>query len=200
MRRWPMSGGLVVLAGLLVEPGCWFKKTPPKASIVIPPAPQAKPPEPMPAPPQLPPSTPQPEDRAVAVPELPPPVMPSKPAKSRPARRAQQGGAEVPAAAPATETPASVPAAPTPSALPSLQPILGPRETAERNQRIRQYLDKARLAVVRAERLKLDAAAKQLMAQVRTFVQQAEESRKVDLVRAENLAERAEVLSRGLPQ
>jgi hypothetical protein len=93
--------------------------------------------------------------------------------------------------------PASGPAlVPNPS--PSLQPILGQKEIAARTQRIQQYLEKARLVVLRAERGNPDAKAKQLIGQVRTFLQQAEDARKVDLVRAENLAERAEVLSRGL--
>ncbi len=81
---------------------------------------------------------------------------------------------------------------------PSLQPILGAKEVQERTQRIQQYLEKARLVVLRAERSNPDAKTRELIAQVRTFLQQAEDARRVDLVRAENLAERAEVLSRGL--
>ncbi len=79
-----------------------------------------------------------------------------------------------------------------------MQPILGAKEVQERTQRIQQYLEKARLVVLRAERSNPDAKTKELISQVRTFLQQAEDARRVDLVRAENLAERAEVLSRGL--
>jgi hypothetical protein len=75
---------------------------------------------------------------------------------------------------------------------------LGQRETSERNKRIAAYLEKARLNVYRAERRRPEGSAQDLLTQVKTFVQQAEEARKTDLVRAENLAERAEVLSRGL--
>lgn len=187
----------MLLAGMLVEQGCLFKKSPPKASIVIPPAPQAQPPQPLPPPPQLPPSQPKPTEKATQVPQLPPPVAQPKPVKPKPARRAQVP-ASTTEAPPVTETaPATGPAlVPNPS--PSLQPILGQKEIAARTQRIQQYLEKARLVVLRAERGNPDAKAKQLIGQVRTFLQQAEDARKVDLVRAENLAERAEVLSRGL--
>jgi hypothetical protein len=188
----------MLLAGMLVEQGCLFKKSPPKASIVIPPAPQVQPPQPLPPPPQLPPSQPKPTDKAAQVPQLPPPIAQPKPVKPRPARKPQPAPAVAAEAPPAGESlPASGPAlVPNPS--PSLQPILGQKEIAARTQRIQQYLEKARLVVLRAERGNPDAKAKQLIGQVRTFLQQAEDARKVDLVRAENLAERAEVLSRGL--
>jgi hypothetical protein len=89
----------------------------------------------------------------------------------------------------------STPAAPI---VPALQPILGNQEIGERNKRIASYLEKARQNVFRAERNRPNAQAAELIAQVKTFLQQAEDARKTDLVRAENLAERAEVLSRGL--
>lgn len=197
MRSRKISGAAVVLAAMLAEQGCWFRKTPPKASIVIPPAPQAQPPQPLPTPPQLPPTDPKPAEKVAQVPALPPPVAAPKPAKKPATRRtnppvvAEQPPVEAP--------PVAVPTpAPQPALGPSLQPILGQREVEQRNRRIQDYLEKARLKVLRAERSNPDAARKQLIGQVRTFLQQAEEARKVDLVRAENLAERAEVLSRGL--
>lgn len=197
MRRLRSSGGMVMLAALLVEQGCWFRKSPPKASIVIPPAPQAAPPQPMPMPPQLPPTSPKPAEKAGQMPELPPPVAPTAAPKAKPTRRTSP---QTPAVTtePVVEAPAANAPSLTPNPVPSLQPILGPQEIAERNRRIQQYLEKARLLVLRAERSNPDAATKQLIGQVRTFLQQADEARRVDLVRAENLAERAEVLSRGL--
>jgi hypothetical protein len=194
MKRWRISSGLVMVAGMLLEQGCLFKKSPPKASIVIPPAPQAKPPQPMPPPPQLPPSDAKPVVKSTPLPTLPPPVtVPVKP-KPKPSRKTVP-----PVVSPEVETP---PPAQTPPVIvspgPSLQPILGAKEVQERTQRIQQYLEKARLVVLRAERSNPDAKTKELIAQVRTFLQQAEDARRVDLVRAENLAERAEVLSRGL--
>ncbi len=198
MPDWKTRCGAVVLASMLVEQGCFFKKSPPKASIVIPPAPAPKAPEPLPVPPQLPPSKPE-TTAAGELPKLPAPAG-AKPQPARPARRAGTAGS----VASTPEMPEEVLPAPvgagSPSAGPSLQPILGNREIQERSRRIQQYLDKARLAVLKAERSRPTGEQRQLISQVKTFLQQAEDARRVDLVRAENLAERAEVLSRGLPK
>ena len=202
MKGWRIRSGTIVLAGMLAEQGCLFKRTPPKASIVIPPAPQTQPPQPLPTPPQL--AAPQPNSSGAAAqppalpPTLPPPGTSVKPIKPKPAKKnpvVNPPSAEA-AVVPQQEAPGHTLPVPTPG--PSLQPILGSREIQERNQRIQTYLDKARLIVLRAERSQLNEQQKQLIAQVRTFLQQAEDARKVDLMRAENLAERAEVLSRGL--
>lgn len=203
MRRWRFGSGAVVFASLLVEQGCLFKKAPPKAAVVIPPAPQVQQPAPMALPPQLPPTQPNPAVKAT-VPELPPPTPPAPTKPNRQTRRPVQAQQQPPTTTPVTDPNAVAgqttdsPPAPILTPGPSLQPILGQQEIAERNRRIQQYLDKARLVVVRAERGTPDTASKELIGQVRTFLQQAEDARKVDLVRAENLAERAEVLSRGL--
>ena len=201
MKGWSIRSGTIVLAGMLVQQGCLFKKSPPKASIVIPPAPQPQAPQPLPTPPQL--SAPQANtgDRAAqlpAPPTLPPPDTPTQPVKPRPARRHSPANAAGTEASVPTHPEAPIQSVPLPALGPSLQPILGSREIHERNQRIQSYLDKARLIVLRAERSPQDEPQKQLIEQVRTFLQQAEDARKVDLMRAENLAERAEVLSRGL--
>ncbi len=203
MRRWRISRDLVLITGLLAQQGCLFKKEPPKASIVIPPAPQAQPPKPMPSPPQLPAEEPKTTVDAGELPTLPPPVQPPKPVKQQPPRKTA-GGTGTPAEQHSTVPPGETQVIATPplssNPEPSLQPILGSREIQERNRRIQGYLDKARLIVLRAERSNPDGAQKALIGQVRTFLQQAEEARRVDLARAENLAERAEVLSRGLIQ
>ena len=199
MLKWRISSGMLVLAGMLVEQGCWFRKAPPKASIVIPPAPQVQPPQPLATPPQLPPGELKAVDRTATMPTLPPPAVQPKPVKPRPVRRPQTPTTGVDAAPPIVNEPQSVsPPVLLPNPQPSLQPILGTKEIEERSRRIRRYLEKARLLVLRAERSGPDENQKQLIGQVRTFLQQAEDARKVDLVRAENLAERAEVLSRGL--
>lgn len=198
MPDWKTRCGAVMLASMLVEQGCFFKKSPPKASIVIPPAPAPKAPEPLPPPPHLPPTKPE-TTAAGEMPKLPAPGG-AKPQPARPARRVNGAGT----AASAAEVPEESLPAPTgplgPGTGPSLQPILGNREIQERSRRIQQYLDKARLAVLKAERSRPNEPQRQLIGQVKTFLQQAEDARRVDLVRAENLAERAEVLSRGLPK
>lgn len=201
MKGWNIRSGMIVLAGMLLQQGCLFKRSPPKASIVIPPAPQPQAPQPLPTPPQL--SAPQAKtgDGATqlpAPPTLPPPETPVQPVKPRPARKNSPVNAAGTEASVPTHPEAPIQSVPLPTPGPSLQPILGSREIHERNQRIQSYLDKARLIVLRAERSAQSEPQKQLIEQVRTFLQQAEDARKVDLMRAENLAERAEVLSRGL--
>lgn len=201
MRPWRFGNGVILIGSLLIEESCLFKKSPPKASIVIPPAPQAKPPEPLPVPPPIASSTDTTPAKVDQIPTLPPPTQQPAAPKQRPPRRPGQtgttaGDAQTPAQ-PAADNQTHAPST-NPATGPSLQPMLGQREIAERNRRIGQYLEKARLIVLRAERANPDSETRDLIAQVRTFLQQAEEARKVDLVRAENLAERAEVLSRGL--
>jgi len=206
MRRWRISRGLVLMASMLLEQACLFKKAPPKASIVIPPAPQPQAPKPMAAPPQLPAEiTTKQTVTAEGLPTLPPPVEAleaPKPVKPRPSRKTGQTANPVeahttPPVAEPHENPTVQPGL-IPNPEPSLQPILGSREIQERTRRIQSYLEKARLTVLRAERSNPNGVQKELIAQVRTFLQQAEDARRVDLARAENLAERAEVLSRGL--
>ncbi len=192
MAKWRKKSAGVLLASTLVLPGCFFKKSPPKASIVIPPAPPPASPAPLPEPPVIDPSKPKTE--IGEMPKLPAPAS-AKPAARAPRRNPAPGQAPLPAEPEPEEVPV-----PAPAPLPSLQPMLGTRETQERSRRIQQYLDKARAAIARAERGGPSGQQRQLIGQVRTFVQQAEEARKTDLVRAENLAERAEVLSRGLPR
>jgi hypothetical protein len=197
-----IEAAALLLVCLVLEQGCLFKKSPPKASIVIPPAPAPQPPAPLPAPPQLPSSKVEAHTQDAQVPDLPPPAAKAK----SPARPAQKRKAPAPSkqAEPIAATPVDGAAASNsapaliPNPTPSLQPILSSREIQERNQRIQKFLDQARLAVLRAERAKPDERQRRLIAQVRTFLQQAQDARRTDLVRAENLAERAEVLSRGL--
>ncbi len=192
-----LQSAALILALSLAQQGCLFKKEPRKATIIVPPAPQPPPPKPMPAPPSLPTQGGPTLQSDGTVPELPAPT--EEPAK-KPKRPPRRTGGSNPAntqQAPVEQQQGETPETPAP-AIPSLTPILGQRETSERNKRISAYLEKARLNVYRAERRRLDGSAQGLLTQVKTFVQQAEEARRSDLVRAENLAERAEVLSRGL--
>ncbi len=205
MDQRKIPGCIAILAVSLLEESCLFKKEPRKATIIVPPSPQPPPPNPLPAPPTLPAqSTGATLKNAGAVagqvPELPaPPDTPEK-KKPKPTRRAPANAntqqAPVETVVEGSSVGEAAPAAPV--LAPALQPILGPQEAAERNRRINAYLERARVSVYRAERAKPGAQAQDLIAQVRTFLQQAEEARKTDLARAENLAERAEVLSRGL--
>lgn len=191
---------VAILALSLVQQSCLFKKEPRKATIIVPPSPQPPPPKPMPTPPSLPTQDGPALQTDGQVPDIPAPA--GQPAKKtpRPVRRpgttASTNTQQAPIEQQQGET--TEPAATPTPVVPSLTPILGQRETSERNKRISAYLEKARLNVYRAERRRPEGTAQELLTQVKTFVQQAEEARRTDLVRAENLAERAEVLSRGL--
>jgi hypothetical protein len=59
-------------------------------------------------------------------------------------------------------------------------------------------LDRARRSLAFLQGRSLTTEQASLSAQIRTFVRQAEEARKNDLVRASNLAERADVLASDL--
>jgi hypothetical protein len=65
------------------------------------------------------------------------------------------------------------------------------RTTSARIERARQAV-----AVLQGRRLSREHA--EVLSQIRTFLQQAEEARSSDLVRAGNLAERADVLAQDL--
>lgn len=200
MKVLRIQSALAILAFSLVQQGCLFKKEPRKATIIVPPSPQPPPPKPMPAPPSLPNAGGPTLQTEGQVPELPAPAEQPSKKPQRPARRPGGTTAASTQQAPVEQQQGDLTDTPNPPApvVPSLTPILGQRETSERNKRIAAYLEKARLNVYRAERRRPEGSAQELLTQVKTFVQQAEEARKTDLVRAENLAERAEVLSRGL--
>ena len=181
MRRLRWESGILLAASLLLNQGCSFKKEPRKAS------PQMMQPPPQLSPPEMPAAN---QTATQEIPTLPPPVDPPRPLKPRPVRRPVGNSANGVGAVQEPAAPAGL--------SPTLQPILGIQEIGNRNRKISQYLEKARSTVLRAERANPTSGERELIAQVRTFVQQAEEARRVDLVRAENLAERAEVLSRAL--
>jgi hypothetical protein len=194
-----IQSAAVILALSLAQQSCLFKKEPRKATIIVPPTPQPPPPKPMAAPPSLPTQGGPTLQSDGTVPELPAPAEePAKKPKRPPRRTGGSNPANTQQAPVEQQQPGEAPPETPAPVVPSLTPILGQRETSERNKRISAYLEKARLNVYRAERRRLDGSAQGLLTQVKTFVQQAEEARRSDLVRAENLAERAEVLSRGL--
>jgi len=200
MKKRKIVQMILLGSSLALEQSCWFKKEPRKATIIIPPAPQPAPPAQLPLPPTLAPVTYLPPMKGkTELPSLPAPIVKPQPKKSRPSRKSPAtaaAGATGPAEA-IVEGPSLISPS-TFSPAPSLQPILATHEAGERTKRIQEYLERARTTVFRAERNRPDGKARELIVQVRTFIQQAEESRKTDLVRAENLAERADVLSRGL--
>jgi hypothetical protein len=96
------------------------------------------------------------------------------------------------------QQPQAQPAPSPPPPTPQLRPILTASQTQELERTIADRLSRAQgvLRSVQGRRLSRPQAAS--VSQIRTFIDQAEEARKTDLPRANNLAERAEVLAMDL--
>jgi hypothetical protein len=181
-----------MLVVLLLAPGCRFSRKPrPVLPPFKPPVQSesarkpAEPPEPA-QPPEV-----QPGEQAepmVMIPEslqrpLPPPPKPQV-VVSQPVQQPQ-----------AQPTP---PPPPTPA--PQLRPILTASQTQELERTINDQLSRAQGILRSLEGRRLSRSQAASASQIRTFVAQAEEARKTDLMRANNLAERAEVLATDLAQ
>ncbi len=176
---------VVLLAALPALVSC-RKKTPrpvpPPAKIPVHEPVKPPPPPLLEAPPRI--AVIPPETGAVelaATPALPPPPV----AKKSP-----------PPAAPRAATAEPAPT----SAAPQLRPMLTPAQRQELERVVGERLRRAQgvLALARGRSLSGDQA--ELANQVRTFIRQAEEARETDLLRANNFAERAEVLAQDLAQ
>jgi len=111
--------------------------------------------------------------------QLPPLVAPPKP---RPVPTPPPGQVQAPPAFP----------------VPQLRPILTPAETQELERTISARISRAEGVLKSIAGRRLSAQQTAVSTQVRTFIRQAEEARKTDLLRANNLAERAEVLASDL--
>jgi len=78
---------------------------------------------------------------------------------------------------------------------PELQPMLTPDERAALDRQVGARIRRAAALLRAVEGTPLSGEQAALAAQVKTFLRQAEEARNTDLLRANNLAERAEVLA-----
>jgi hypothetical protein len=147
-----------------------------------PPAPQASQPET--GHPTLP-------DQPVAV--IPPPPAPVDKSKQRPKRRilppVQQAKAEEPAGPPAPEN--TEPAA-------KLGQLLTPVQEQSYNQAIDQDLQRAKRNLAIAEGKALTDPQKSVVQQVQSFIKQAEDLRKADMVEAKGLSHKADILASDL--
>ncbi len=145
---------------------------------------------------RLPPEQPIPPDAVPPEPDIPttqpvppPRVTPPKPKPATPARRTPPQRAATPAPA---EPPKEEPEPEPPG--PPLRPVLTPAQEQELRNRIDRSLSSARNSLDRAH-----GAPKEAVERVRAFIKQAEQARSQgDLVRARNLAERAETLAADL--
>ena len=92
------------------------------------------------------------------------------------------------------------PAPPPPAPSPQLRPILTASQTQELERTITDRLSRAQGILKSLESRRLSRSQTASARLIRTFIDQAEEARKTDLSRANNLAERAEVLAQDLAQ
>lgn len=186
-----------VLAGTACNP---FRKRkpvtvpPPPKIFPLPTRPKEKAPAPeIPAPPQ-PETSPAPDIRTAEPPPGPPRPTPEPPA---PPRRRRPAAKQSPAPPPPEPAGSTVPSVPSPQA-PQLRPVLTAEQQQQLSQSITQRLERARQALAAVSGRRLNRSQQETVRQIRTFVQQAAEAAKNDLIRANNLAERADVLSQSL--
>jgi hypothetical protein len=181
--------------------GCWFgKKTP--ANIPPPPTPQ----QPKSLPPEL---KPQPQPAEQKLPEEKPPELPTPtpPQPNWPPQITVPAPRNIPKPKPpakkrAPPAPQPSPPAEQPPAQPSPPPQLG--EILSDGQR-RQYeaeyaqsLTRARSALQQSSGKSLSRAQMETVERIKTFIQQAEESKGKDLATALQLVRRADVLGQDL--
>jgi hypothetical protein len=81
---------------------------------------------------------------------------------------------------------------------PQLRPILTPAQRQKLEKDFAERVNRTQTILRSLEKRKLTAEQTAAVSQIRTFLQQSEEARKTDLLRANNLAERAEVLAQDL--
>jgi len=170
------------------------------APPVIVAVPEKTPTSPSPPPP-LPPGqngpaiTPPPQQTAAKIPP-PPPKQKRKPKKKN---ETQTASTQAPEAAPAQQ-PATAPAtqAQTAASVPQLSQVLSDDQRRDFEAHIRDSLDSANRNLSFIGNRQLSAQQQTLRSQAQSFITQAQELRKTDLVTARSLAERADLLSKDL--
>jgi hypothetical protein len=97
--------------------------------------------------------------------------------------------------------PASPPQGAAPPPVPQLGQMLSEEQRRDYEARIHDALERARANLRKARgNPRMTEAQQRMAAQVETFVDQAEERRKTDLVSSRSLAERADLLARDLAE
>jgi hypothetical protein len=100
---------------------------------------------------------------------------------------------------PVQQPPVQPPPPPTAPA-PQLRPILTPSQTQELERTITDRVSRAQGILRSLDSGRFSRSQRASASQIQTFIDQAEQARKTDLLRANNLAERAEVLALDLAQ
>ena len=98
------------------------------------------------------------------------------------------------------QQPQAQPAPPPPAPAPLLRPILTLSQTQELERTIADRVSRAQGILRSLDGRRLSRSQAAAASQIRTFIAQAEQARKADLLRANNLAERAVVLALDLAQ
>jgi type IV secretory pathway VirB10-like protein len=185
-----MPATLALLVALSVLASCWpFRKAKPvpqPAKIPVQTQPVPAPPPKLEPPPQIPANT-QSESHVPLPPMETQPLPPPPPAKklpSRPAPRVQPPAAEAPP--------------PPPAPAPQLVPVLTAAQRQELENSVNERISRAQNILASIAGKRLSSEQENTVGQIRTFLKQAEEARGSDLLRANNLAERARVLAEEL--
>jgi type IV secretory pathway VirB10-like protein len=169
--------------------GCWFGKK--ATAIPPPPAPQQKqappvqPPEQKPLPMPPPPEIQEPAQITLPAPQKTPPSRPAAKKKKTPATPSQPPQ-------PAEQPPVQ------PSPPPQLGEILSDVERRQYEAEYAQSLARARSALQQASGKSLSPTQRETVERIKTFIQQAEESKGRNLATAFELVRRADVLGQDL--
>jgi len=147
----------------------------PQATVAAPAAPAL-----CPEPPQLP-----PQQAKIPPLGLPEATLPPGPPRPRPQRTVKTEPA----------TPAEAQPAQPAAAIPQLEQMLSPEQQRAYNEEIDRNIGNAQKTVAQLNTRKLTREQAGYLDRVVAFIQQATEARKTDLLRARNLAERANVLA-----
>ena len=180
---------LVTIVLSLGLSGCWFGR---KATAIPPsPAPQPKqappvqPPEQKPLPMPPPPEIQEPPQITLPAPQKTPPSRPAAKKKKTPATPSQPPQ-------PAEQPPVQ------PSPPPQLGEILSDAERHQYEAEYAQSLSRARSALQQVSGKSLSPTQRETVERIKTFIQQAEESKGRDLATALKLVRRADVLGQDL--
>ena len=138
--------------------------------------------------------------------ETPPPVLeppPPAPSSDEPQQPLSVPGTNPTLPPPATRRPSPagprVPAAEPPTApAPQLRPMLTQAQRQELERAVNERIGRAQSVLASMAGRRLIGGQAEMVNQIRTFIKQAAEARDTDLLRANNLAERAEVLAQEL--
>jgi hypothetical protein len=197
MKRFLALFAVLVAWGGLSSCGLFHKRV--KSMPPPPPPPQTARPAP---PPSKTPSQrsaeivlPEPPEVNVDQPDLthaPPAQAPALPKFRRRASRSPRREAQEASAQPAE------PAQQQPAQLPQLGEILTAQQQAEYQQSLDRNLSGAQKTLAALSGRRLNPEQSTYLDRIRSFMQQAEEARRTDLVRANSLAERARVLAEDL--